>query len=261
VDAPLLLTGSDALAPVVLAEINRLGASRAVLLGGTAALSEQVATDLAVAGLEVDRIAGPDRFGTAAAIARRLGPSAPVAFVTEGAHPDPARGWPDALSAAPYAAVQGQPILLVTRDSIPPATADVLSGLGVTEAIIVGGPTAVSEAVEAGLATHNPRRLAGATRYATSAAVHAEAVRSGVADATRVWLGTGRSFPDALAAGPAVAADGGSMLLVDPESLAGSPPTRDILVSGAGGLRSVRIIGGRAAISDAVQAEVRALLP
>jgi acyl-homoserine-lactone acylase len=258
-DGPLLLTDSAVLSPAARAEILRLQAARVVVLGGTAALSEQVVTDLTQIGAEVERIFGFDRFATAAEIARRLGSTSPVAFIAEGAHSDPARGWPDALAAAPYAAAQGHPILLVTRDSIPPETAVALSELGVTEAIVVGGPNAVGDGVFTGLAAYNPRRLAGATRYATSAAVFSEAVERGADDA-EIWLTTGRSFPDALAAGPAVAARGASLMLIDPESLAGSPPTSDLLAARAGELARVRLVGGTAAISEAVEAEVRALL-
>ena len=71
--APLLLTGRDALPAVVAEELTRLGARHAVVLGGTAAVAPAVVAQVEAAGLRVRRLAGADRFATAAAIAGDLG--------------------------------------------------------------------------------------------------------------------------------------------------------------------------------------------
>lgn len=219
-DAPVLLTGRDRLHPSVHAELARLGARRAYLLGGPGALSPQVQSDLADAGItDVTRLAGADRFATAAAVAdelRRLAGVPERVFVVEGHHPDPRRGWPDALSASGVASLAGEAILLVTRDRIPQATMDAVQVSGAGRAVIVGGPGAVSEAVEARLAEHvgDIERVAGADRYETSARAADLAVAAG-ARAAHPWLATGRNWPDALAAAPAIAGDGGALLLVD----------------------------------------------
>jgi putative cell wall-binding protein len=259
-DAPLLLSDGAGLSDAVAAEIQRLGAGEAILLGGTAALSEQVEADLALRDVAVDRIDGANRFATAAAIARRLGPDAETAFVAAGGpapdapNPD-AAGWPDALAAAPYAAFRGAPILLVNRDDVPAETAEVLAELGVEEAVVVGGTGVVGQAVADRLAGdgHGPRRLAGATRYATSRAVADEAAAQGMA-VDRLWLATGRAFPDALGAGPVAGALGEVLLLVDGVDLDGSPETAALLQTDTA---RVRLIGGAAAISERVEAQVR----
>jgi acyl-homoserine-lactone acylase len=257
--APLLLTDGEALSAAARTEVRRLGATRAILLGGDAALAPRVASDLTAAGATtVERISGPERFATAAEVARRLavlpGTDTTTAFLAEGANADPARGWPDALSAAPYAAFTGAPVLLATRDALPAPTAEVLDELGVTETIVVGGAGAVSDATVAAASDHGPRRVAGATRYATSAAVWREATRAGM-DPQELWLATGRAFPDALAAGPAVAGLGASLLLVDGTALDGSPETRDLIAVAAP--RLIRLLGGTAAISGAIESGLR----
>jgi putative cell wall-binding protein len=58
-------------------------------------------------------------------------------------------------------------------------------------------------------------RLAGADRYATAAAVSAGSFLS----ADRVYVATGRNFPDALAAAAAAGAAHGSVLLVEPDRI------------------------------------------
>jgi Tol biopolymer transport system component len=134
--APILLTGAEGLDPAVADEVRRLSPSEAVVLGGGAALSPQVDRDLRVLGIEtVRRIAGPDRFATAARIAAELGARGD-AYLLQGIDADPARGWPDAVAAAPVAAAAGVPILLTASDGLPDATADALAALDVRRVTI-----------------------------------------------------------------------------------------------------------------------------
>ncbi|WP_370324791.1 CocE/NonD family hydrolase [Euzebya sp.] len=208
--APLLLTGPDALADQARREILRTGATTAVLLGGEAVIGAGVEEDLGALGLTVERVAGPDRFATAAAIAGRL--DSTTAYLVEGIDADPARGWPDAVSAAAPAAEGGAPVLLTDTDVLPEATLDALAAGGVTDVVIVGGPAAVSSAVEAHVvdAGYAVTRLGGADRFATSAAV------AGLTPGARtVVAATGGDWPDALAAASAAAAWDAALVLVD----------------------------------------------
>ncbi|MER3418948.1 MAG: hypothetical protein C4343_07685, partial [Chloroflexota bacterium] len=69
--------------------------------------------------LPVARLAGSDRYATAAAISAATFPSGgvPVAYVATGLN------YPDALAGSVAAARAGGPLLLVTQDAIPSATA------------------------------------------------------------------------------------------------------------------------------------------
>ena len=92
-------------------------------------------------GAKVTRIAGNNRYETAAAVSRYTFPKgAPVAIVVSGTT------FPDALAAAPFG-VRG-PILLTDPNRLPPETAAEISRLGAKEVIIVGGVSAVSAQVE-----------------------------------------------------------------------------------------------------------------
>ncbi len=70
-DAPILLTATDQLDARTAAELQRLlePGSTVFLLGGQAGLSDAVAAEVAALGYTVERLAGSNRFGTAAAIA------------------------------------------------------------------------------------------------------------------------------------------------------------------------------------------------
>ena len=240
-DAPVLLTGSGALDAAVAGEIRRLGATSARVIGGTGALGTAVETGLRDDGVsDVRRVAGTSRYDTARLIAESVGGTS--VYIAQ------ASSWPDAVAVSGLAALTGRPILLVDRATVPGATAQALSTLGATSATIVGGTGAVDEAVAGTLRTSGltVSRLAGSTRYATSAAVADAALVAG-GDPSTTWIATGRDWPDALAAGPAAAASGAVLLLVDGRS--GSGPSSAWLADNAD---AVLVVGGAASITDEV---------
>lgn len=252
---PVLLTGRDGLHPEVEREIRRLGAARAILLGGEVALSGRVERDLRQAGvLDVDRITGADRFEVAARIAERVGGD--HTFVVEGANPDPKRGWPDAVSAGAVAARAGAPILFATRDTLPDATRRALRD--VSDVTVVGGPVAISgrvvDRIQRGT-DGSVTRVAGADRYETSTEL-AELAVGADADEDNVWLATGRNWPDALSAGPAVAALGKVLVLVDGTDLAGAAATYTWLDGNAEDVEAGVVVGGRSVVTDEVARRV-----
>lgn len=260
--APLLLTEGTALSPEAAEEIEHLGTRDVIVLGGPGAVSEEVVRQLEADDIQVARIGGATRFDTAADIADRLGDelgtSPDAAVVVEGVDPDSSRGWPDALSAAGPAAAAGTPILLTGTDVLPVATAEAIRDLGITDVTVVGGPAAVSDAVleqlreQAGTA----QRLSGSDRYETSR-VAAEAAIAAGANVETVWLATGRAFPDALAAGPAVAASGGVLLLLEGDPVTLHPAPGDFLRTHTEGIRQLVVLGGLQAVDERLEGLAR----
>jgi len=142
-DAPMLLSDPEALSPVIAEELRRLAPARIVLLGGGEALSPAV--ESAVAALApVGRLAGADRYVTAAVISERVtGQVADTAYLATGT------AFPDALTAVPAAILAGAPLMLVAPDA-PPATATELARLGPARLVVLGGSDAISaEMIEA----------------------------------------------------------------------------------------------------------------
>ena len=211
-DAPILLTRSGGLAAGVAEEIARLGATNAIVLGGTQAVSADVVTELEGLDLEVDRIGGDTRYDTAVAIAAELETDGTEAVVVSGLN------FPDALSAGSYAAVNDKPILLTRPDRIPAATADELEFYDTTT--IIGGSQAVSEEVADEMP--DATRVSGADRYLTSAAV-AELLFE---DAGEGLAANGQNFPDALTGNVLAAAYEAPMLLVKKDSVNATVETR-----------------------------------
>jgi len=143
-DAPVLLTQRDSIPSSTLAELKALHPSTVVIVGGTGAVSANVATKIGkLSGVtRVTRIGGADRQATSRLLANfGFGSTgSEFAFVATGAN------YPDALSAASIAGTLGAPILLVNgaARSVDSATAAQLTKLHVEDAVVVGGPAAVS---------------------------------------------------------------------------------------------------------------------
>lgn len=191
---PVLPVPAAGLPETIRTELARHEPERILILGGPAAVSEQTAAELQryTAGA-VTRVAGDNRYGTAARLAGQTF-TAPVAqvLVATGA------GSADALPGGAVGAATGSPMLLVDRVRLPAETAEALRALQPEQIAVLGGPAAVSDQVLdqlAEYATGGVARLAGANRYATAANV---AEHYWPHTAPVVYLATGRDFPDAL---------------------------------------------------------------
>lgn len=227
-DAPLLLAPRDGLTDQVRAELQRLDPDEVLLLGGTAALSRQVADDVRALDIAVRRVQGPDRHATAVDVASRVsrGDQTTAYLVRLYDGEVPARGWVDALSVAAVAARRAAdgaawPIL-GTEDSLPEVTQQAIEDLGITTVVPIGGsatiPPQVIEQLQ-GLGVEVTDRLAGQDRYGTSRAVSV----TDTPTTQSLVIATGENFPDGLAAGPYAARTGQSLLLVPTELHDGSP--------------------------------------
>lgn len=249
VGGPVLLVG-DRLPSGVLAELERLGAAEAVVVGGVGAVPLAAELDLERAGIAVRRIAGQDRYDTSALVAAAVGAPGGEALVASGTR------FPDALSAAPLAAAAGMPILLTPAGGLTPDVVDALAALGVERTTVAGGPAVVGDAVLDALPS--PRRVAGDDRYATSAALAALAAERGLLGLDAIGVATGRAFPDALSAGPVAARLGMPLLLVDGADPDRAPAARAFLREHVDAIGAVWVWGGEAAVSPGVVEQVAA---
>jgi putative cell wall-binding protein len=240
--APLLLTFPHSLPVEVFQSIQNMAPSAIYILGGDAAVSVPVARQLSTIA-PITRLYGSDRYETAAAVARQLD-NLGSAVIVNGLN------YPDAVSVAAAAGRTGVPILLTDKDTLPEVTAKALRTLNITQVTVVGGAGVISDSVLAALP--NPTRLAGADRYDTSAAV----IRAFPGDGARLYIATGRNFPDALTGGLLAALNNTSILLVDPLGL--TPQQRSLLTTLRG--KKAVALGGSASVSEEIMSEVRALL-
>jgi putative cell wall-binding protein len=210
--APLLLTAKDALPAVTAAAMGRMmGTNKTVyVLGGEAAVSASVVTTLTGLGYVVTRISGADRYATSAAVAAKVKSVSTIGsmngkvtcILASG------QGYADALSAGPLAHNNKMPILLTEPGTLTAATSAAITANGCKQMMIVGGTSAVSDAVSTAadaLTGVNVIRVSGADRYATSVAIANKAWESTTTGGlgwakTHIAIARGDSFADGLAA-------------------------------------------------------------
>ncbi len=203
--------------------------------------------------IATERLAGSDRFATAAAISER--------YAIDGAVRDivivNGLNFPDALSAGPLATSEGAVVLMVTATSIPAPTRAELNRLSPRSITIIGGTSVVSSSVAAQLDAYidGPgavTRIAGSNRYETSRRV----VNAFDTEPTRLFVATGQGFPDALAAVPAAGVVGGAVLLVDGSRSGLDSATRSFINALD---VPVTVVGGTSVVSQGVFDDIDAL--
>ncbi|MBE0476775.1 MAG: cell wall-binding repeat-containing protein [Coriobacteriia bacterium] len=250
-DAPILLTPRTRLPSALADEIARLGARKAVVVGGGPAVDSSVARRLdSLRGVSVERIAGRDRYETAAKVAvrlRALSGRPDRVFVASG------EGFADALSAGPLAAAEGAPILLTRPSSLPGVTREAVAASRAGSTLVVGGSAAVSESVLRRLPS--PRRVGGRDRYETSRLLAELALAEGFLP-LRALAASGASYPDGLAASTLGARLRAPLVLTPPAGR--DRQATALLRSLRGELLDLYVIGGEAAVGDPRWRELRA---
>ena len=148
-NGPILLTEPDALPVETRIALARLHPDRVVVFGGPVAVADTVLEQVRLAtSASVSRVWGPDRYATAAAIARWFSAPAPMVLVATG------QNFPDALAGAGAAAALGVPVVLVQHDAIPASARDQLERLRPAAIGVLGGDAAISDEVIGRLRGH-----------------------------------------------------------------------------------------------------------
>ncbi|MEN8602461.1 cell wall-binding repeat-containing protein [Microbacterium rhizosphaerae] len=138
---------------------------------------------------------------------------------------------------------------------VPPTVAGHRVCILETATVPGGVPTSLRSCYEADVVGVTVGRVSGDDRYATAAAMSRTAFP--VDGPGTVYVASGVSFADALSVGPVVTKTHAGLLLTDPSGL--PPATQTELAR----LRPARIVvvGGPAAVSDTVLAQLRGLAP
>ncbi|NLG20793.1 MAG: cell wall-binding repeat-containing protein [Actinomycetales bacterium] len=253
---PLLLTRPTHLPSATRGEITRLQPANVIVVGGTASISNGVVDDIQdlVPGATVTRLAGADRYATAAAVAAEIDQdSTPEMFLATG------EGFPDALVLSALASRENAPLVLAKAGHLPSATRAFLETASYDNLRVAGGTTVLSDAVvdeAAAIDGATATRYAGADRYETAAQVLAQFPAEG-----KVMVATGEEFADALTAVPVAGRTGAGIALSRTDSVPGSVMTEVERLTGGFGSPLVSIVGGEAALSSNVYDQLLALFP
>lgn len=235
-----------------ISRFRKMAVAAAATVATTAGLLPLAATGAgATASFDLTRLAGADRYGTAAAISTASFPTATDVVLATG------ENFPDALAGNYLAGTRSAPILLTTRTSVPAATQAEISRLNPQRVWVLGGTDAIGAGgVPTTSATVN--RVAGATRYETAVAADSTGTVGTIGGKPTAIIATGDKFADALSAGPGAYA-GNFPLYLTPGAPATAlhPATKSALT--ARGITNVILMGGVNAVSAAVATELQGM--
>ncbi|KUO58052.1 MAG: hypothetical protein APF84_18690 [Gracilibacter sp. BRH_c7a] len=257
-NAPILMTPSDRLDDQISYEIRNLEVMNVIIIGGEGAISKSIETDLRNSGYSVERIAGADRYETAAKIASKF-PSTKTVYLAYG------YGEPDALAASSFAALNSIPILLTDKTGIPEVTRTQLQRLNPTEVMLLGGNGVIDPKVENDLKkNYLVERWAGADRYETEWAI----LRNLFTDQSKLYfssalvsardVSSGKPYGDALLAASLAAKNDAIAINIPPNYL--PKAIEYFLTYNRGYISEARIIGNTSAISSILEKQIEKLL-
>jgi YVTN family beta-propeller protein len=282
--APLLITPPSELDSSVLAEIERIipRSAPVYLLGGTAALSQNVVNALTAAGYtDQVRLAGANEYGTDVAINQEILGCAEgnplTVIIATGAN------YEDALSAgaaAGYWSEFGDDTIVALTDgtTIPAAVVAYLNGMvpeglnggdtidGV-QVVTAGGPgnTAFLNAVQSGRLWSQFTQTGEDIYYVPLVGNIAEDTALDVADdffgaPDAAAVATSTAWYDALSGGAMIGTDGGPLLLTKPSGLYADDTPYLNAQSCDGDLSAVAVMGGPAALPAPIITQIGASL-
>lgn len=247
-NGPLLLNPTNSLQDAVKAEVERLGAKNVTLVGGENSLVEAVALALNEMGVTVNRIAGENRYETAAKITaeikKRTGNTSHVILAS-------GLNYADALAIAPYAGIERAGILLVANE-FEESTLKELEG--VKEVTLIGGLNSISREVENELTEKgiNVTRIAGEDRYKTAM----EIGKRFFPNATKALVVSGETYPDALSGSVFAIKEKAPTFLVQKNSIL--PELLDYLKNHET-INELMILGGENTISSIVREQLKTI--
>lgn len=255
-NAPVLMAQARSLDASTAAEISRLRATRAIVLGGPSAVSTAVAEQVRAAlwgSKTVERIGGGNRYETSLMVARRLSTrrGAPTTVAVASGE-----NFADALAVSPLAARRGWPVILTRSARMTSDTVSGIRSLGASSALIAGGPAAVCPTVadSVSAAVGSVERIGGEDRYETASMLSARYLAVGTARTDRLLIASGQGFPDALVGGTLAARMQGTLLLTRGDSV--PDHTARFIDERTRGVVHVYILGSAQAIAPEVENDI-----
>lgn len=264
VTAPVLLV--DTTGPIqadTQEALDTIEPSRIFALGGTAAISEQVASDLESLDYvdTVERVAGADRFETAAEVARTADEEEPVPTLGDETVALLATGeeFADALTGGQVAYAGPFPLLLTPQDTLAGAAEDALAELEVDRVLVLGGSAAVSDDVVDTLEgmDYSVQRLAGADRTVTAVEIARFAIDELDFTEEHVSVARGNEFADALAVAPHTGEEAHPLLISATQSEFGQQEVVDFYTDRSCTVEDLHVSGGFAAVDTTLEQQIR----
>ena len=245
-NAPVLLTTPTALHKNTSALLTSLGVKKAVIVGGTAAVSDGVKAEIQAMNIDVTRVAGGTAVGTSnevykygTKLTNTWGKDAIVATIDS---------YQDALSIASYAYAKKAPIFLTSagKKTIATSVQNNLKAGGFTRTLITGGTGAVDKSVEG--VVPGAKRLSSGTSYGTSRVIAEFCVKEGMTTAN-MGVACGTSYQDALVGAALLGKNNSVIILADDSN---SSSINKFIKAQKANIGEAYVFGGKTAVSDKI---------
>ena len=237
-NAPILLTTSSILPDSTKQALIDLQTKNVIIVGGTGVIFSSIDLELQSMGISVTRIFGNDKYETAIKIAQQITASSEL-FVCNS------EDYPDALSAAPIAALKQIPIILVPRDYLPDSVKSYISSVNITKTYVIGYSDVIDDSVLNQFP--NWERILGGDKYSRNIAVNQKFNAEFSSD--KICLATGESFADALTGSAYAAKISSPVILVNNAS---PETTKSYYQQRLANATNVCVFGGTAVVSDSL---------
>jgi len=221
--------------------INNLSKGKNVyILGGEGVVGTDISDYLTSQGYNVIRIGGSDRYETNQKIVDNLNVAKGSTIILASAN-----GFADALSVSSIAALNGYPILLSGKDSLPANVISDITNIHPAHLYIMGGTGVLSTNIEEQIKNINENikisRLGGNDRYETSMKI----VDFFKSTGDTVTVASGADFPDALSGALLGARKKSGILLIDNTDIS---KQKELLKKNS--INNIIIFGGEGAVDS-----------
>lgn len=140
---PILYTLPGAIPANVRAYLTENAIEEVIIVGGNEVVTPAAESAAKALVKKVTRIAGTDRYDTAATFAKNYFKDATKIVVASGEN----GSYPDALSAGPFAGSLNAPVLLTAKGALPKSIGQYIDSLKVDQAFVTGGGEVVTDGV------------------------------------------------------------------------------------------------------------------
>lgn len=258
-NAQVLITETDVLTAETKAEIKRLGAKKAIVLGNEYSVSARTFNEIkSLVGGNAERVCGDNRLETALEIykaGKGWGKTAVVATSAKAA---------DSLSISPVAYALNAPVFLAGEDgSVSKDVLDAIAKGGFDKVLVLGDKYSVSDDSLALIKklVSDTERIGGTDRYITSQLTAKWAVEHADFSYAGVSLTAGRDgkYADALVSSSLGGKSASPLLLVD-EGEVGSACISGALAPNKGAVKEAFVLGDKWTVSDALFSTIQKAL-
>lgn len=196
------------------------------------------------------RLAGSDRYETSTKISQKYFDKADTVVLASG------KNTVDALVSASYADAKKSPILLSKVSDVPASVKAEILRLGAKNVVIVGGNASISAQAENELKAMgiSTRRIAGSSRYETSAILAQEVKNLTGSDKLILITGQDKKEADALTVSSIATKSGIPVMMTKANELDSNAKTK----INSWNPSQVIVVGGKSTISDGVMDQISA---